>query len=297
MYNVAKRRIPMDAVLCRCAICCETGFLFWFRTEFGSIGRCRKCRQVLRIDRPTREAHVDLHRSANLHLTPYATLTEAAVAELRFYNAFLDLLPNGSGKSILDVGCGVGEFLQLASKRGFQAVGIEPAEPLRMLAQKAAPEAKIHSGDLESAAFPPESFDCVAIWDVIEHLVDPRGALVFVHQLLKPGGYLGIATINHASLMYGIYHAWRRTIPQLARHFGPMLFNPFHTYYFTKKSLATLVGTTGFEIVEHRGYEFPLSRLAVSGTIKAGMRGLYLLQRLCGLEGEQYLFAKKRSRV
>jgi 2-polyprenyl-3-methyl-5-hydroxy-6-metoxy-1,4-benzoquinol methylase len=287
----------MDPVLYRCAICGDTGFVFWFHTGFGDIGRCQKCGQVLRIDRPARESHVEFHRSANLHLTPYATLSEAAAAELQFYDAFLDLLQAGGGRNILDVGCGAGEFLQLVSKRGFQGVGIEPAESLRMLAQRAAPEANIISGDIESALLPAESFDGIAIWDVIEHLVDPRGALVAVHQLLKPGGYLGIATVNHASLMYGIYHVWRRTVPPLARYFGPMLYNPFHTYYFTKESLATLVRTTGFEIVEHRGYEFPLSRLAVSRTIKAGMRGLYWLQRLCRLEGEQYLFGKKSSPV
>jgi 2-polyprenyl-3-methyl-5-hydroxy-6-metoxy-1,4-benzoquinol methylase len=151
----------------------------------------------------------------------------------------------------------------------------------------------IESRPVEEAEFEDECFDAVAMWDVLEHLVDPRGTLIRLHRLLKPGGYLGIATLNHASLMYVIYHALRWAFPPLARPFGPMLYNPFHTYYFTKPSLARLVHNVGFEIIEHRGYEFPISRLDVGLALKFGMRGLYLVQGMCRMQGEQYILAYK----
>ncbi|NIQ27260.1 MAG: methyltransferase domain-containing protein [Gammaproteobacteria bacterium] len=146
---------------------------------------------------------------------------------------------------------------------------------------------------VEQAWFEPESLDAIALWDVIEHFVDPRGVLEHLRPMLRPGGLLGVATIAHDSLMYRIYHGMRLTVPPLARRFGPLLYNPFHTYYFSRASLARLVRNAGFEIFEHRGYEFPLDRLKAAAPLKLAMRGLYLLQALTSTQGEQYLFARK----
>ena len=131
------------------------------------------------------------------------------------------------------------------------------------------------------------------MWDVIEHLVDPLGVLRLLHGMIKPGGFLGVATINHASLMYGIYHLMRRVAPPLARRFGPTLYNPFHTYYFSKSSLNRMIENAGFCVIEHRGYEFPLGRLDAGLPLKLGLRGLYVVQGMLGAEGEQYLFARR----
>ncbi|HKQ72883.1 MAG TPA: hypothetical protein VJ810_04085 [Blastocatellia bacterium] len=60
-------------------------------------------------------------------------------------------------------------------------------------------------------------------------------------------------------------------------------------------SMDQLVQNADFEIIEHRGYEFPLSRLEVGAAVKLGMRGLYLSQRATAMEGEQYVFARKHQ--
>lgn len=287
--------MQIDSALFRCAVCGAERIRHWFDTEFGSIGRCGQCGQVLRSDKPQRGAQVALHQHSNLHELPYAMHSEAASHELAFYRRFLDLCEKSSAhRRLLDVGCGTGEFLKLAAERGFEVMGIEPIAELRRAAEMAIGDGRIESRPIEEAEFEDECFDVVTLWDAIEHLVDPRGALVRLHRALKPDGLLGVATINHASLMYVIYHIWRWTAPSLARRFGSMLYNPFHTYYFSKQSLAQLIENAGFEVVEQRGYEFPLSRLEVGAFVKFGMRGLYLLQGAAAMEGEQYLFARKR---
>jgi 2-polyprenyl-3-methyl-5-hydroxy-6-metoxy-1,4-benzoquinol methylase len=289
--------LPVDLIdsrLIRCAICGGHDIHHWFRMDFGSIGRCGRCGEVLRADKPQRDAQVTLHQTSNLHETPYALRSEVASVELAFYGRFLDLCEKtvGCGK-ILDIGCSTGEFLKLAVGCGFDVAGIEPIAELREIAERALGGRPIKSQPIEEAEFEAESFDAVTMWDVVEHLIDPRGTLMRLHWLLKPGGYLGIATLNHASLMYVIYHALRWIFPPLARPVGPMLYNPFHTYYFTKKSLARLVQNARFDIVEHRGYEFPISRLHVGLALKFGMRALYVFQGILGMQGEQYVFARK----
>lgn len=275
-----------------CAICGSDEIHPWFVTDFGSIGRCGKCRQVLRADRPRRDGQLVLHQTSNLHNTPYATLAAQASEELAFYGKFLDLF-HWEGARVLEVGVGTGEFLKRALERGLDAVGIEPiAEVREMTEERLGVRGRIDSHPVEKADYGSQNLDGVAM-DVIEHLVDPLGVLVRLHEMIKPGGWLGVATINHDSLMYGLYHLMRRAAPPLARRFGPLLYNPFHTYYFTKVSLKRLVRNAGFRVIEHRGYEFPLSRLDAGPLLKLGMRALYLAQGLLGAQGEQYLFARR----
>jgi SAM-dependent methyltransferase len=46
----------------------------------------------------------------------------------------------------------------------------------------------------------PRSVDVVRMWDVIEHLTSPRKALTNIHEVLRPGGLVTLATTNFASL-------------------------------------------------------------------------------------------------
>jgi hypothetical protein len=63
------------------------------------------------------------------------------------------------------------------------------------------------------------------------------------------------------------------------------------------RSLARLVDDTGLSIDQHKGYEFPLSRLDAGTVLKVGMRGLYAIQWLTATQGEQYMFAHKAQRA
>ncbi len=284
------------AVLERCAVCGGSAIRPWFATDFGAIGRCGDCGQVLRADRPTRQDVVRLHQTTNIHVAPYAAFGDLARDELVFYDRFLDLCQRQHpGGRMLDVGCGMGEFLLAAQARGFSLMGIEPVDACRAIASQRSGVDAIVETPLEDTDLAAESLDAVAMWDVIEHLVDPRVALERVRRALRRKGLLGVATINHASLMYDVFHVIRRVTPGLARPLSARLFNPYHTYYFTMASLARLVRDAGFDIVEQRGYEFPLRRLEAGLPMKSALRVLYVAQRLLGREGEQYIFARRQD--
>ena len=142
-------------------------------------------------------------------------------------------LPAGWSGPLLDVGCGVGLFLDLAAAEGWEAHGVEASEVLSA-------EAKRKHGDrvtwttFEDAAFEAGSFEAICMWDLLEHVIDPPGVIEKAARLLRPGGLLALNVPNIES--------------RVARTLGarwPLLL-PEHLYYFSPESLCRLLRSRGF---------------------------------------------------
>ncbi len=140
-----------------------------------------------------------------------------------------------AGRALLDVGAYIGVFVEVAAAAGWRAQGVEPSA-------WAAAEARrrglaVHAGTLESVGLPPESFDVITLWDVIEHLSDPAAELERARQLLRPGGWLVAHTMDIGS--------------PLARLMGPRWpwLMDMHLYYFDRRTLPAMFTEHGFEVV------------------------------------------------
>jgi SAM-dependent methyltransferase len=141
------------------------------------------------------------------------------------------------GGRLLDVGAGTGVFLNEMRRYGaWDVKGVE-------LNEAAAEQGRtkfgldVFRGQVEDAPWPAGSFDVVTLWDVLEHLPDPRGALGRIRTLLSEEGYLICSVPNGGSLD--------------ARLFGRYwigLDAPRHMSVFNLKSLRRLLGETGFEL-------------------------------------------------
>lgn len=119
------------------------------------------------------------------------------LAHKRMYNSFAGrYMKKGRGR-ILDVGAGLGFFVKFASAvEGWQAYGVEISPAGYRFATEKLKLENFYCGKLEDQPFEPESFDIITLWDVIEHLKNPRPALSMCRQLLKDGGVLFIHTPN-----------------------------------------------------------------------------------------------------
>jgi 2-polyprenyl-3-methyl-5-hydroxy-6-metoxy-1,4-benzoquinol methylase len=97
-------------------------------------------------------------------------------------------------KCVLDVGCGDGFFLRLASSLGWKTHGVEPD----VVAANAAREwgCDVIVGSFEQASLPGGHFDLITMCHVIEHLIDPMASVRKAIALLRPGGHLWMATPN-----------------------------------------------------------------------------------------------------
>lgn len=112
----------------------------------------------------------------------------------------LRLLPKPSpGARLLDVGCGPGAGLTAAASLGYEAWGLDPS-PSGVAAARDRFGDRIRLGSL-SDRLSEGSFDVVTLFDVVEHLYDPRRLARDLDAHLAPGGRVLIATPNCESLL------------------------------------------------------------------------------------------------
>lgn len=98
---------------------------------------------------------------------------------------------------LLEIGCGKGHLLQLASPH-FTISGLELSEEAAHGLDPSFRE-RITIADVESYALPPAQYDVILAFNVLEHLRDPAGVLRRIAQALKPGGVLvGSVPLNHS---------------------------------------------------------------------------------------------------
>jgi 2-polyprenyl-3-methyl-5-hydroxy-6-metoxy-1,4-benzoquinol methylase len=133
------------------------------------------------------------------------------------------------GGRLLDVGCGVGQFLGTLVSLGWNATGIDTDERVLESCRQRGLDARV--GTLEQQRFPDEYFDIVTMRHVIEHIPRPGLVLAEIARILKPGGRLVITTPNAASLSH----------TKLGR-FWMGLDAPRHVNIFTPPSLVNLLG-------------------------------------------------------
>jgi SAM-dependent methyltransferase len=243
----------------------------------GPVVKCRHCGLVYINPRPNGSEVLNDYQYVVDEL--YIQELEGRVLTFRRHLRPLEQIvgpPNG--KRLLDVGCHVGVFVDVAQQRGWEACGVEPS---RWAAEQAqARGLKVINGTLFSSNFEDASFDVVTLWDVIEHVPDPRAELCKAHQLLKPGGVVVLHTIDIESLF-----------ARLMGHRWPWLME-MHLYYFSPRTLRRMLEDIGFQVIYSspqgrylrlgylvsrlQPFSRPLYRLLNAIVTRLGLRGVAL---------------------
>jgi len=221
----------------------ESGDWRAFRCTHSGYGRhhtivqCQQCGLVYTDPRPNGHDIVETYQAVEDPLY----LEERAGRVLTFEH-HLKPLERLTGppdrRPLLDVGCYTGVFVEIAARHGWDAWGVEPS---RWAVERARAQGlHVVQGTLETAELPEETFDVVTMWDVIEHLPDPRGALEQVYRLLKPGGWVVVHTIDIESLfarLMGAHWPWLMEM---------------HIYYFSRHTLRKMLEQCGFHVRSDR---------------------------------------------
>lgn len=135
---------------------------------------------------------------ANFRVDDEAAMRALSAAEDRHFwfvtrNAFivqqlkaLGVLP---GQSVLELGCGGGAVASHLASVGYRVTGVDGQLPRLREAAHRAPSAHFMAHDLRRGAPPLKGpFDAVALFDVLEHLDEPRAGLDMAADFVKPGG-------------------------------------------------------------------------------------------------------------
>jgi SAM-dependent methyltransferase len=155
-----------------------------------------------------------------------------------------NLVPE-SCRSILDVGCGFGGLGRRLRSRGFNelyGIEINPDATSKLEGLYA----QHWIGDVEKLALPlpDESLDCIIFADVLEHLVDPWGALRRYLRLLRSGGtaIVSVPNVRNISLLYRLFVKGRWDYEDSG------LLDRTHLRFFTRYSAGVLIDGAGLQI-------------------------------------------------
>jgi len=167
----------------------------------------------------------------------------------------------GEGR-LLDLGCAYGFFLQEAAPY-YDVAGIELAEEAAAYCRRSG--LNVLSGVADDTNMTRiGEVDVITLFDVIEHLPQPRDTLALCCRHLRPGGIIMLTTGDFASPVARLAGArWRLMTP------------PQHLWYFTPQSMRGIAASLGLSLVrcDHPGKLVPLSLI------------LFQLRRMLGLGG------------
>jgi SAM-dependent methyltransferase len=128
------------------------------------------------------------------------------------------------GKLVLDVGCGMGRYAEVATRWGAYVVGIDLSQAVEAAAGNLAERnAAILQADAFRLPFAPESFDIIYSLGVLHHTPDCERAVKGLAQFLKPEGILSV-------WLYSAYNPWYRTSDtyrKMTRRMSPGLLHTF----------------------------------------------------------------------
>lgn len=110
------------------------------------------------------------------------------------YDATFDRIGVAHGTQLLDVGCGSGVALELASKRGAVLAGIDASAGLLGVARSRLPEADLRQGDLEALPFDDAGFDAVTAFNSVQYAADPVAALREIKRVARTGAPVAVAS-------------------------------------------------------------------------------------------------------
>jgi 2-polyprenyl-3-methyl-5-hydroxy-6-metoxy-1,4-benzoquinol methylase len=163
----------------------------------------------------------------------------------------VSLLDKNKNRCILDLGCGNGYLANYLLEQGYNAYGTDASNEGIAIARQTNEE-RFFLQDLSTGKLPQElqtlKFDTIISTEVIEHLYDPEGFLVFCRQILNDKGEIIISTPYHGylkNMALSIVGKWDN-------HFLP-LWHGGHIKFWSKATLSKALNNAGFNVVDFKG--------------------------------------------
>ncbi len=166
---------------------------------------------------------------------------------------FIDRIAQLAGKKVVDIGCGGGILSEAMAVRGADVTGIDMGEAPLKVAKLHGLESgvKVNYQRITAEEFAEQhgaTFDVVTCMEMIEHVPDPSSVIRACAQLVKPGGYVFLSTLNRnpKSYLFAILGAERilKLVPQGTHDFNKFV-KPAELASWVRESGLTLTEMTG----------------------------------------------------
>ncbi len=262
--------------------------------QIFNLVRCEQCGFVFLSPRPNEQEILDFYEEEDYqpHQKNAKSITEKIYQKVRTWNnrykrtLIEKHIPRGS---ILDYGCGTGEFVLEMQNAGWKTYGFEPAEKAAQVARQYGIEMLNFLKQLKTPV------EVITLWHVLEHIHQPTILLNALKNCLSPTGFLIIAVPNRLSLDARIF-----------RNNWVAYDAPRHLYHFRPHDMQSLLHSVGFNIIAYKGLHFDpwyntLLSVSLEGQNKNSLKKLIVLIKglttaiLAAIQG--FLFQKKNSSV
>lgn len=226
--------------------------------------RCESCGFVFDSPRPSFAEISAFYSQAGKY---DAWLQKELARDMLWKRRLKKLLRAGANGSLLDIGTGYGQFLHHARPHFAEVSGTEVSESAIHLAKKKY-GLSLLAGQFEALDLPPQSFDTITLFHVLEHVPDPGKLVSRCHVLLREQGILVVAVPNDVL-------AWTSKIKKLGNKLGLRPFQKFspklgisragasreiHLSHFTPPVLRRLLENCGLQVTEESLDPYYVSR-------------------------------------
>lgn len=216
--------------------------------------RCDSCGYVFDSPRPSFAEISAFYSQTDKYDT---WLNEERARNMLWKRRLKKLARHSSKGRLLDIGAGYGQFLHLTQSFFSEATGTEVSESAVALAKEKY-GLKLLVGQIAELDLPPQSFDTITLFHVLEHVPDPGMLVSRCHALLRTQGSLVIAVPNDVM-------AWTSKIKKIGKKLGLSPFQKFspklgisgagasreiHLSHFTSSVLRRLLESSGLCIIE-----------------------------------------------
>lgn len=157
-------------------------------------------------------------------LTPIKNSFTDASSRLFLITEYIDI----KDKKILDIGCGVAGSLSLMKTLGAKVKGLEPSINFSKFNNDVL-NIDVENGFIENYNT-SEKYDMITLFDVIEHMENPKNVLSSVFNLLDENGYLFFTT------------------PHIKKSDSSIIYQQSHYFLFSIGSISKLLYETGFSL-------------------------------------------------
>lgn len=171
---------------------------------------------------------------------------------------------HAKGKTLLDIGCGTGDFLNYLKQQGWNVNGLEPDEDARNLCKTSHGIDTVSTSELHNLE--NESVDIITMWHVLEHVYNLNKDLEKIKSVLKKDGTLFVAVPNCSS-----YDAKKY------KEYWAAYDLPIHLYHFRPNNIKELFAKYNMEVVDMLPMKFDSYYVSLlSEKYKSGNKGFSL---------------------
>ncbi len=232
----------------RCDICGSGEYGEICRVEISptSVGsklvRCRDCGFFYANPPPARESEENY----------YKTRYHEDQSDGYWYEGRIDVFKRSLGRmgkflkdsgALVDVGCGMGYFMDMAGSRGWETAGVDISDS-GIRHAKDTLNLNVVRGSLRDAGFKENYFDAATLWNTLDQIYDPKDTLIEINRVLKKGGFVFIRVPNlsfHLKLF-----RFSKAVKYILNLKREDTITVFHLYSFDQRSIRNILKAAGF---------------------------------------------------